>query len=231
MTFKINISEKTGKTYKLEAEAEALSEKALHDKVQGIEISPDLKGYEFEIAGASDKSGFTVMKDVEGIGLKKVLLTYGKAMKRKPRREGKKKASNPKPKGLRLRKTVRGKIISREISQINLKTLKEGPKKLSEIFPDQNKPKESEKPAKEKASAPSGGQGGEAPIPEAPKEEPKLEEKPQENQKNKQEEKSQKTKQETSQSIILIERASQKRANNLRKLLIKNQKKINVTIP
>ena len=179
MTFKINISEKTGKTYKLEAEAEALLEKALHDKVDGIEISPDLKGYEFEIAGASDKSGFTVMKDVEGIGLKRVLLTYGKAMKRKPRREGKKKASNPKPKGLRLRKTVRGKIISKEISQINLKTLKEGPKKLSEVFPDQNKPKESEQkieqPAETQEATPLGGQGVEAPVPEAPKEEPKLE--------------------------------------------------------
>ena len=204
MTFKLNISEKTGKTYKLEAEAEALLEKALHDKVDGIEISPDLKGYEFEIAGASDKSGFTVMKDVEGIGLKRVLLTYGKAMKRKPRREGKKKASNPKPKGLRLRKTVRGKIISREISQINLKTLKEGPKKLSEVFPDQNKPKESEQkieqPAETQEATPLGGQGVEAPVPEAPKEEQKIEEKAQ---KTKQEEKSPETpkpKQETSQS-------------------------------
>jgi small subunit ribosomal protein S6e len=142
--FKINISEKSGKTYKLEAEAEGLIEKSLHDKALGEEILPDLKGYEFEITGASDKAGFTAMENVEGVGLKRVLLTYGKAMHKRPRREGKKKVSNPKPKGLRMRKTVRGQVISPEIIQINLKTLKEGAKKLSEIFPEQNKAPEPE---------------------------------------------------------------------------------------
>ena len=140
--FKINISEKSGKTYKLEQENKALFEKVLHDKVQGSDISPDLEGYEFEIAGASDTAGFTAHEDVEGIGLKKILLSYEKAMKKRTRKEGKKKLSKRKPKGLRLRKTVRGKVISKTISQINLKVLKEGGKKLSEIFPDQNKPKE-----------------------------------------------------------------------------------------
>ena len=142
MTFKINIAEKSGKTYKLEAEAEEILGKSLHDKVLGEEILPDLKEYEFEIAGASDKAGFTAMENVEGIGLKKVLLTYGKAMHKRPRKEGKKKVSNPKPKGLRMRRTVRGEVISPEIIQINLKILKEGAKKLSEIFPEQNKKEE-----------------------------------------------------------------------------------------
>ena len=142
MAFKINISEKSGKTYKLELESESIVGKALHDKVSGNEILPDLKGYDFEITGASDKSGFTAMKDVEGIGLKKVLLTYGKAMKKRPRKEGKRKLSNKTPGGLRLRKTVRGKLISPAISQINLKVLKEGGIKLSEVFEDQNKSKE-----------------------------------------------------------------------------------------
>lgn len=134
MVFKINISEKSGKTYKLESESEELVGKALHDKLNGKDISSDLNGYEFEITGASDKAGFTSHKDVEGIGLKKILLTYGKGMKKRPKREGKKERSNPTPKGLRLRKTVRGKIISPSIVQINLKVLKEGSKKLSEIF-------------------------------------------------------------------------------------------------
>jgi len=145
MSFKLNISEKNGKTYHLESEGELLVEKELHDKVKGEDISPDLEGYELEITGASDKSGFTAMKNVEGIGLKKVLLTYGKAMKKKPRKEGKKKISKKRPKGLRLRKTVRGKIISKEISQINLKVLKEGNKKLKEVFPEQCKTKEEPK--------------------------------------------------------------------------------------
>ena len=146
MPFKINIGTKEGSTYKLEAEAEELVGKSLHDKVQGKDISPDLEAYEFEITGASDKAGFTAMENVEGIGLKKILLTYGKAMKKRPKKEGKKKRSKNKPKGLRLRKTVRGKVISPAIVQINLKILKQGDKKLSEIFPEQNK-----KPVEEKA--------------------------------------------------------------------------------
>ena len=146
MAFKINISNKQGKTFKLEAEAPALVGKQLHDKINGKDISPDLEGYELEITGASDKSGFTAMKEVEGVGLRKVLLSYEKGMKKRPRKEGKRKLSNKNPKGLRLRKTVRGKIISDAISQINLKVLKEGKKKLSEIFPEQNKSSEVEKP-------------------------------------------------------------------------------------
>jgi small subunit ribosomal protein S6e len=142
MVFKINISEKSGKTYHLESESEELIGKELHDKIRGEDISKDLSGYEFEITGASDNAGFTALESVEGTGLKRVLLTYGKGMHRRPRREGKKKVSNPKPKGLRMRKTVRGRVISPAIVQINLKVLKEGNKKLSEIFPEQNQPKE-----------------------------------------------------------------------------------------
>lgn len=137
--FKVNIGTKEGKTYKLEAEAPKLVEKSLHDKIKGIEISPDLENYEFEIMGASDVAGFTAMENVEGIGLKKVMLKYGKGLHKKPK--GIKKKGS-KPKGLRLRKTVRGRTISSAIVQINLKTLKEGTKRLSEIFPEQNKPKE-----------------------------------------------------------------------------------------
>jgi ribosomal protein S6E (S10) len=142
MAFKINIAEKNGKTYHLETENEELNGKELHNKIEGKDISPELSGYEFEITGASDSSGFTSMENVEGTALKRVLLGYGKAMHRRPRREGKKKVSNFTPKGLRLRKTVRGKVISPSIVQINLKILKEGGKKLSEVFPEQNQPKE-----------------------------------------------------------------------------------------
>ena len=142
--FKINIGTKEGKTYKLETEAPELMEKSLHDKIKGKDISSDFEDYEFEIMGASDKAGFTAMENVEGIGLKKILLKYGKGLHKKPK--GLKKKGS-KPKGLRLRKTVRGKTISPSIIQVNLKTIKEGTKKLSEIFPEQNLPKEpKEKP-------------------------------------------------------------------------------------
>jgi small subunit ribosomal protein S6e len=146
MAFKINISEKNGKTYHLELESEEMIGKELHDKIYGKDISANLEGYEFEITGASDSAGFTALESVEGTSLKKVLLGYGKAMHKRPRREGKKKVSNFKPKGLRMRKTVRGKVISPAIAQINLKILLEGSKKLSEIFPEQNQPKEKKEP-------------------------------------------------------------------------------------
>jgi small subunit ribosomal protein S6e len=139
MPFKINIGTKEGKTYKLEIDAEELMGKSLGDKISGKDIYPALDGYELEITGTSDSSGFTSREDVEGIGLKKVLLTYGKAMHKRSKKEGKRKRSNPTPKGLKLRKTVRGKIISPAITQINLKVIKEGSKKLSEIFPKEKK--------------------------------------------------------------------------------------------
>ena len=145
MVFKLNISEKSGKTWKLETESEAFLEKKIGDKIDGKEISGELSGYEFEITGASDKAGFPAFKEVEGISLRKLLLTYGKGMKKRPKKEGKKKRSKNRPKGLRLRKTVRGKVISSEIVQINLKITKQGTKNLGEIFPEQNKPKEKTK--------------------------------------------------------------------------------------
>ena len=167
MAFKINLSTKDGKTYKLEAEAPGLMNKALGDKIKGEDVSADLAGYELEITGTSDKSGITSLKEVEGIGLKKVLLDYGKGMHRRPK--GDKKKINKTPGGLRLRKTARGKVISEAISQINIKVIKEGGKKLSEVFPDQNKPAEA--PAQEQA---------EKPTEEAKPEEAKPEEQPKE---------------------------------------------------
>ena len=139
MPFKINIGEKN-KTWKLETEAPALNGKSVGEILTGSEISSDLAGYELEITGGSDLSGFPMYKKVEGIGLKKVLLSKGWGMHKRPRKEGKKKVSTPR--GMRKRKTVRGKIISEAVSQINMKVIKAGSKKLEEIFPDQNKPKE-----------------------------------------------------------------------------------------
>jgi len=135
--FKINISNKDGKTYKLDLENEELIGKKLHEILEGKDLLGGLEGYEFEIMGASDKAGFPSLENVEGSQLKKVLLTYGKGMKRRPKKEGKKRRSKNKPKGLRLRKSVRGNVISRDIIQINLKVVKEGAKKLGDIFEGQ----------------------------------------------------------------------------------------------
>ncbi len=152
MVFKINISEKSGKTYKVELESEELIGKELGSTIQGNDLGPDFNGYEFEIAGTSDKAGLTSMKEVPGVGLKRVLLTYGKGLHKRPRKEGKKMKSNMRPEGLRMRRTVRGRVISADIIQINMKVLKHGHKSLAEMFPDQAaKPKKENRAAKRKA--------------------------------------------------------------------------------
>ncbi len=142
---KLNISNK-GKSWKLEIEPEVLGGKSLGDKLNGKILKPELLGYELEITGGTDFAGFPLSKNVEGLGLKRVLLTKGWGLHSKPK--GLKKRRQKLKKGVRLKKTVRGKTISEKTIQINLKVAKEGSKKLEEIFQEQNKPKE--KQAEEK---------------------------------------------------------------------------------
>jgi len=141
MAFKINISDK-GKTLKIETDSESLIGKKIGEPLHGKEISKDLEGYELEITGTSDIAGFPGKKDVEGSVLKRVLLEKGFGMKKKPRKEGKKPVSTPK--GLRLKKTVRGNTISKDVVQINMIVKKEGSKKFSDLLPKkESKEKES----------------------------------------------------------------------------------------
>lgn len=143
--FKLDIGDpKSKKTFHLETAGEALIGKKLGDTIKGSDIPEhkDLVDYEFIITGAADKAGFPALIDVEGVGLKRVLLKRGTAMRKK------------KPKGLRLRKTVHGNTITENMAQINLKVSKQGAKPLEEIFkkpeekPAEEKP--AEKPAEEK---------------------------------------------------------------------------------
>jgi small subunit ribosomal protein S6e len=127
MPFKLNISD-NGKAWKVEIESEFFVGKNLGDIIEGKDIKSELEGYQFEITGASDIAGFPHSKNLEGLGLKGLLLTKGWGMK--DNREG-----------VRLRKTVRGKVLSLSTSQVNLKVIKAGSKPLVEIFPEQNQPK------------------------------------------------------------------------------------------
>ena len=140
MVFKINISDK-GKAWKLETEANALMGKNVGDKIEGSVINADFGGYELEITGGSDNAGFPLSKNIEGIYLRKALLTKGFGMKENIE-------------GLRKRKTLRGKQIAETTVQINMVVVKHGGKALNEIFPEQNKPKAVEKKEEKKAEAP-----------------------------------------------------------------------------
>jgi small subunit ribosomal protein S6e len=145
MVLKINISSKEGKTWKVELEPEVLAGKSIGDTVQGKDLKPELEGYEFRISGGSDFAGFPMKEDAEGIGLKRVLLTKGWGMHKRPRGD---KKRVPQPSGLRLKKTVRGNQVFEKTVQVNMQVVKEGGKKLEEVFPEQNKkeePKQEEK--------------------------------------------------------------------------------------
>jgi small subunit ribosomal protein S6e len=125
MTFKFNISEK-GKTFKLETDSEFFVGKKIGDVFNGIELSPELKGFELKITGTSDKSGFPGKEDEQGPQLRGVLLSKGRFLR---------KVSH---KGFRRKKSVRGNEISLASVQINCSVVK-GTKPLDSFL--KNEPK------------------------------------------------------------------------------------------
>jgi len=153
--FKLVVSDpKTRKTYQKEVpqKESGLLNRKIGDKVKGDFLG--LSGYELEITGGSDKQGFPMRPDIQGIARKRALLTGGPGF-------------HPKRRGERRRKSVRGNTISPEIVQVNTKIVKYGTKKLEQIFG--KKEKKPEEKAKEEAKP-------EAKKPEEKKEEAKKEE-------------------------------------------------------
>ncbi len=122
--FKVVISDpKTGKAYQKTvsgANANKLIGKKIGDLINGtiVDLPPD---YELQITGGSDKDGFPMRPDLPGSGRRRLLLSGGVGY-------------NPKEKGVRRRKTVRGKVISADIVQINVKVVKHGKVPLEEFF-------------------------------------------------------------------------------------------------
>lgn len=155
---------KTGKSYQKVLEENPFLNRKFGDKVKGNDIGLD--GYDLEIRGGSDKSGCPIRPDMPGSGKKKALLTGG------PCAKGLKK-------GKRIRKTVVGSTIDKDIVQVNLKILKQGSKKIEEIFPPkEDKKKEGESPKKEEAPKKEEKPKVEEKKPEPKKEEKKPEAKP-----------------------------------------------------
>jgi ribosomal protein S6E (S10) len=134
MVFKINVSH-NGRTWKAETDNESLIRIKIGDKIEGSMISPELEGYQLEITGTSDISGFPGIKGESGGQLRRILLTKGMKGNKKTR-----------PDGLRIKKSVRGEEISEKTIQINTKVLKEGSKKFDEICPVKVKEEKKEAP-------------------------------------------------------------------------------------
>ncbi|MET1124104.1 MAG: 30S ribosomal protein S6e [Archaeoglobaceae archaeon] len=124
MEFKVVISDpKTGRAYQKTisgANANRLIGKQIGDIISGtvVELPPD---YELQITGGTDKDGFPMRPDLPGSGRRRLLLSGGVGYR-------------PKERGVRRRKMVRGRVISKDIVQINMKVVKHGKVPLEEIF-------------------------------------------------------------------------------------------------
>ena len=134
MEFKVVISDPaTGKAYQKVvsgANANKLIGKQIGDIINGtlVDLPPD---YELQITGGSDKDGFPMRPDIPGTGRKRILLSGGVGYR-------------PKEKGVRKKKTVRGRVISKDIVQINMKVVKHGKIPLEEFFKKKEEEGESE---------------------------------------------------------------------------------------
>ncbi len=131
MAFKIVLSDpKSRKAYQKEVDeaSSGLNGKKIGEIVKGDFLG--LAGFEIQITGGSDKDGFPMRKDFEGIGRKRLLLSGGVGF-------------HPLLNGQRKRKSVRGNTISAQIAQINVKISKHGDKSVEELLGV--KPKEEKK--------------------------------------------------------------------------------------
>ncbi|MCQ4153709.1 MAG: 30S ribosomal protein S6e [Archaeoglobi archaeon] len=124
MEFKVVVSDpKTGRAYQKTvsgANANRLVGKQIGDIISGtiLDLPPD---YELQITGGSDKDGFPMRPDIPGPTRKKILVSGGIGFR-------------PKERGLRKRKIMRGRVISKDILQINVKVVKHGKVPLEDIL-------------------------------------------------------------------------------------------------
>jgi small subunit ribosomal protein S6e len=167
MAMKIVISEpKTKKAYQVEKDAPGLIGVKIGDKFDGGIVG--LSGFTLELTGGSDKAGFPMRADLDGIARRKALLTKGVGF----RGTKKIKKKTFKVKGLRRRKYIRGNKISDEIAQVNCKVVEgDGDIAMMLGLKKEEAPAEGEAPKEEAPVT-------EEKAVEQPKEETKPEEKP-----------------------------------------------------
>ena len=122
MPFKLVISDpEEGKAIQYElddAKTNALVGKSVGDVVEGDVLG--LPGYKLKITGGSDASGFPIRPDVHGSGKKRILIKGPPGFKSKR-------------KGMAKRKTVRGRELNLDISQVNMRIEEKGSTPLEEL--------------------------------------------------------------------------------------------------
>ncbi len=137
-SFKLNIATKEGKCYKTEVKdqhAAPLIGLNIGEKIEGNKLG--LEGYELQLTGGMDYCGFPMRSGI--LGQRKKISIY------------KSTGFRGALKGIKRRKTVCGHKVNEKISAINLKVLKEGAKKLSEMFGKEEKAEEKPKEPKKEA--------------------------------------------------------------------------------
>jgi small subunit ribosomal protein S6e len=164
--FKIILSDpETGKSQIVELEgprAVPLVGRKLGETIDGAAIG--LGGHKVKITGGSDKDGFPMRPDVHGGVKTRLVVTQGTGFH--PTREGE-----------RRRKTLRGKVITEDIVQINMKITEKPKKKEETKQPKKAETKEETKKAEATEKKPKKKEKAKEKEPEKPKETEKEEEK------------------------------------------------------
>lgn len=113
---------KSGKSYQKVFDNEGFLGMKISQKLDGGLIN--LPGYELEITGGSDSSGFPMRSDVPGTLRRKPLLTSGPGItKKKLDRKGK-----------RRRVSIAGNTVAVNTAQLNVKVVKLGSKSIEELY-------------------------------------------------------------------------------------------------
>ena len=130
MPFRIVINEPGArKSYQIEKDAPNLIGMKIGDVFDGSFLG--LEGFKLQITGGSDKEGFPMRKDMPSQGRRPALLSAPPGY-------------NPKKRGIRKRKLIRGNTVSLDIVQVNAKII-EGSGDVAAILGIQPKQKEEKK--------------------------------------------------------------------------------------
>jgi len=111
-----------------ERKLRAFYDKRISHEVEGDVLGDDFKGYVFKITGGNDKQGFCMRQGVLTHNRVRLLMSEGHAGYR------------PRKRGERKRKSIRGCVVSSELSVLNLVVLKKGDKDITGLT-DTSKPR------------------------------------------------------------------------------------------